>query len=248
MTSGLDRAARVLREETAVEADGAITRQRIEAAWLRQRARPQAARRLAAIVLVTLVLGGGALAATGVVVRARVPELADAKAAGSAQEHRAYHLPSQAARPFVAPSPQVVQAAPAASPQPASPPLSAVAPRSRAATVPALSPTPSPARRVVADATAVYAAAHEAHFVARHWSRALALWSRYLRLAPHGPLAPEAHFNRAICLVHLGRDDDAAIALQAFANGRPGDYRQQEARRLLDAMGGKLPQGPSPNK
>jgi hypothetical protein len=60
------------------------------------------------------------------------------------------------------------------------------------------------------------------------------LWTRYLRLAPAGPLAPEAHFNRATCLLRLDRREDAAAELQPFAHGGWGTYRQAEARRLLE--------------
>ena len=85
-------------------------------------------------------------------------------------------------------------------------------------------------------ATAVYAAAHRAHFVERNWSQALGFWNRYLRLAPDGQLAPEAHFNRAICLLHLDRRDDAVAELQPFARGGWGSYRQSEARQLLESL------------
>jgi hypothetical protein len=249
VTSGLDRATRVLREKTAVEADGEITRQRIQAAWLRQRARPQTMRRWVAIALGTLVLGGGALAATGVVVRARVLGQVAAPVSETEAEHGMHPVPARADRPSVAPGPPALETAPApptGHPSEVAPGSASGAPVLR--TAPALPPMPRAPGSSVADASAVYAAAHQAHFVDRHWARALALWSRYLRLAPRGPLAPEAHFNRAICLLHLGRDRDAAAELRGFADGRPGDYRRQEARRLLDAMGIGLPQGPGVNK
>jgi tetratricopeptide (TPR) repeat protein len=103
---------------------------------------------------------------------------------------------------------------------------------------------PAPPRETAAEsATSAYAAAHRAHFVDRDWSKALALWTRYLRLAPDDQLAPEAHFNRAICLLHLGRRNDAVVELQPFAGGRWGSYRQNEARQLLDVLAGAAESG-----
>ncbi len=78
--------------------------------------------------------------------------------------------------------------------------------------------------------------AHEAHFAAHDWNAALASWDAYLAAYPHGRFVPEARYNRAIVLVRLGRRDDARAALQPFADGAFGGYRQSEARQLLDAL------------
>jgi hypothetical protein len=67
--------------------------------------------------------------------------------------------------------------------------------------------------------------------------RALAAWDTYLRAAPGGALAPEARYNRALCLVRLRKLADARVALQPFANGREGGYRRGEARALLERIG-----------
>jgi TolA-binding protein len=78
--------------------------------------------------------------------------------------------------------------------------------------------------------------AHEAHFAAHDWTSALAGWDAYLAAYPHGRFVPEARYNRAIALVRLGRRDEARAALQPFADGTFGGYRQSEARQLLDAL------------
>jgi hypothetical protein len=81
----------------------------------------------------------------------------------------------------------------------------------------------------------LYRLAHEAHFASHDYARALAGWDAYLRAAPNGRLATEARYNRAICLLRLGRDTDARQALEPFASGKIG-YRQNEARQLLDEL------------
>jgi hypothetical protein len=68
--------------------------------------------------------------------------------------------------------------------------------------------------------------------------RALSAWDDYLRVAGEGPLAPEARYNRALCLVRLGRKAEAKAALESFANGAYGTYRQAEARALIEALDG----------
>ncbi len=85
-----------------------------------------------------------------------------------------------------------------------------------------------------------YGAAHAAHFTVGQPEQALAAWDGYLRAYPHGRFAPEARFNRAICLVRLHRFTPAAQALAPFAQGRYGAYRRAEAARLMDWMGPAL--------
>ncbi len=81
----------------------------------------------------------------------------------------------------------------------------------------------------------LYRLAHEAHFASHDYARALAGWDAYLKAAPGGRLATEARYNRAICLLRLGRDAEARRALEPFASGTMG-YRQVEARQLLDEL------------
>lgn len=246
----LDRAIRELREETALEVDGAITRQRIEAGWLHRRARARLLRRTTTMTALAVLMGGGAWAAN-MYVRSRPNAPLNA---GSPPVER----PPMAGRSR-SPAPSTSNASPAPSPQlpsvPAAPPSqSSRSPAASEAPVTKRAPGPggrparlaADARAAVAEAdsqppptdaaTTAYAAAHQAHFVDRDWPRALDFWSRYLALAPTGPLAPEAHFNRAVCLLRLGRHLDAASELEPFAAGQWRGYRQREAAQLLAAM------------
>jgi hypothetical protein len=83
----------------------------------------------------------------------------------------------------------------------------------------------------------LYARAHEAHFVRHDPVAALAAWEAYLAAQPDGPFVLEARYNRALCLVRLGRVDEAKAALAPFRDGRFGSYRQVEATRLVDVLG-----------
>jgi outer membrane biosynthesis protein TonB len=164
------------------------------------------------------------------------------------------------ANEIVAPGPQAIAEAPKAAPNPPSPPppadrqeasapAAATAPATKADEAPAAEPAaaepaaaqaPAPAP-VDPHAHALYQAAHRAHFAERNPSAALTAWDAYLAAAPRGRFAVEAHYNRALCLVRLGRTDEAKRALEPFARGSFGGYRQAEAQKLLDAMGGGEP-------
>jgi TolA-binding protein len=144
--------------------------------------------------------------------------------------------------PGLAPAPQVSAgprlapsvAAPSAAPTAEEPPPAPPAPRpSAAVTAPA-----SAAPTVSAEEERLYAEAHRAHFEARDYPRALAAWDAYLAGHPAGRLAPEARYNRALCLVRLGRRGEAQTALEAFARGDYGSYRRAESTRLLEALSG----------
>jgi hypothetical protein len=78
-----------------------------------------------------------------------------------------------------------------------------------------------------------YRTAHEAHFIKKDPAAALAAWSEYLAYSPTGRLAVEARYNRALCLLKLGRDQEAMTALRPFTRGSYGAYRQKEAQRLI---------------
>ncbi len=77
---------------------------------------------------------------------------------------------------------------------------------------------------------------HRAHFVDGDPSSALRAWGAYLAAAPEGTFAPEAHYNRAVTLVRLGRLAEARQELEPFARGAYGGYRAREAAALLDAI------------
>jgi hypothetical protein len=126
-------------------------------------------------------------------------------------------------------------------------PAPPVAPEPRPEPEPAPAPAPeptasAPVKKILAPATSVdvdglYREAHAAHFVRRDPAAALAGWDRYLAAAgPSGRFAPEVRYNRAICLVRLGRRAEAAAALRPFASGEYGGYRRDEAAQLLRSL------------
>jgi hypothetical protein len=147
------------------------------------------------------------------------------------------------------PAPRRLQAPPvvsAASPEPAAlvPSRDAEAESERAMAIPTASSArasssanSSSVREERADPKlALYRIAHAAHFVDRDPARALAAWDAYLHAAPNGEFAPEARYNRALSLVRLGRAKEARSALEPFANGAYGGYRQAEASALLQRI------------
>jgi hypothetical protein len=78
-----------------------------------------------------------------------------------------------------------------------------------------------------------YERAHRDHFFGDAPAAALAAWDAYLAAYPRGTFAPEARYNRALCLVRLDRFAAAAEALRPFASGRFGGYRRHESCLLL---------------
>ena len=111
---------------------------------------------------------------------------------------------------------------------------------------PAAVPAPKAAAEPVADdatvvdpATALYRSAHQAHFAEGNPGVALQRWNAYLAAAPTGRFAPEASYNRALCLVRLGQHGAAMAALAPFVSGSYGAYRQAEAKRIVEALQAK---------
>lgn len=82
----------------------------------------------------------------------------------------------------------------------------------------------------------LYEQAHRLHFVQRDPQAGLAAWNEYLQRVPRGRFAVEAHYNRAVCLVRLGRNEEAKVALLPFAKGVHAGYRQAEARALIEQI------------
>lgn len=108
------------------------------------------------------------------------------------------------------------------------------------ATLAAANPQPSSRlprdSRVTEQELTLYEHAHRAHFVDRDAGSALTAWSEYLRRVPAGRFAVEARYNRAMCLLRLGRSEEARVALEPFARGAFGNYRKSEANALLERL------------
>lgn len=148
--------------------------------------------------------------------------------------------PSGVAAPNAVAAPPLT--APKPTPPPAAEPEGSPAPHEEASgpatpSAPVKDPASAAQAPVDNDAHALYQAAHRTHFVEHNPGAALTAWNAYLAAAPRGRFSVEAHYNRALCLVRLGRTDEARRALELFASGAFGGYRQTEARTLLDAMG-----------
>jgi TolA-binding protein len=231
----LKAATRALKEETAEGADdGRFTRARVMASLHQGKVKRRT--RLAFILPLAACLAAGTAwgAATG-----RLPAMLHAISqavsytAKAPEPKQASHAPTLPAPPVVSePVAAVPPAETAAEPaEPSQPPL----PKAQAV----VSATPVPA--LLASAAFqdtdgdLYRLAHEAHFTSHDYGRALSGWDAYLRAAPRGRLATEARYNRAICLLRLGRDAEARQALEPFASGKIG-YRQNEAQQLLNEL------------
>jgi TolA-binding protein len=249
----LARAARALRDETEGDDAGArFTRSRIMASVHEDRVKRRTRLAFLLPIAATFIAasafgaaGGGAHRAIEAVARALGIHSAPAPAARPAARapipSRSAASPLPVASTVAAPEP----AAPgvvAPEPEPsatvaAAPLVESPRPAPRAMSAERLSALAPPATSAAADPSfELYKAAHEAHFVERDYGRALAAWDAYLRAAPRGALAPEARYNRAICLVRLHRSDEARAALVPFAEGRFGTYRRAEAKKLLEAL------------
>lgn len=90
--------------------------------------------------------------------------------------------------------------------------------------------------QVAPAADALYNEAHQLHFATGDKYAALRAWDAYLAAAPDGTFAPEAHYNRALCLIALGRTDVALTALRSIAAGELTSYRARDADRLVRAL------------
>ncbi len=200
---------RAFRDLTDVEADGAATRARVLADASRDAARRDRVRSLAVPIAATLIATGAVSAALAVVHHWRAPQPATIESTADL-ETRANAGHGRAVRVIPFERLAAVAAFAEARPRPAMPMLDS-------------------------DAEArAYARAHQAHFIDDAPARALDAWDAYLAAFPRGAFAPEAAYNRAICLVRLDRRAEATGALRRIAAARPGSYRREEALRLLD--------------
>jgi hypothetical protein len=157
--------------------------------------------------------------------RALVPHPADAPRAVSA------------ARPVAPPS--SIDPTPAIAPAPA--PTIATQPLKRSAPVPRLAPSTTPPPVLPDPEEQLFKSAYRDQFVRHDAQAALEGWDAYLRAAPQGRFSLEAAYDRALCLVRLGRRSEAIAALRPFVVGTHGDYHRRDAARLFAALGESVP-------
>jgi len=157
---------------------------------------------------------------------------------------RALFAPAEPTTVASAPPPAtpIAESAPPPRDEPVQPPIEPPPPP---VITPVNPPRPPPAPKVVDaevdDASTVdltlYKQAHRLHFNEKSYAAALDAWDEYLRRSPAGAFVIEARYNRAICLVKLGRKAEARTALEPFAAGKIADgYRREEASKLLEAL------------
>jgi hypothetical protein len=229
----LERATRALRDTYVAECTprGPLGERRLEGA-LRRSARRSRVPIVAALLAASLAGAGAWAGVTG-----RLPRwlVGHPHAAPHATEPVivAPRVPERATveEPVLVPSSQpVVPSTAVPVPTPSLP--TASVPRARPEAAPEAAAAHEPP-----DLDALYEAAHRAHFTRRDPAAALAGWDRYLEAAgPRGRMAPEARYNRATALIRLGRNDEARAALEPFARGEYGGYRQNDALRLLESL------------
>jgi TolA-binding protein len=237
--SRLDVALRQLREDTTgqvteAEADATLLRTLASARRQSSFSRPQKTALL--LVAATLLLASLAWAAAsgrlfrGITpaVRAPAPPSTIVNPLGTAQ-------PAMAETAVVTPaaSARGAESVQSAAPAKASAAASAAAPSATYAAMPNAESRDG-ARRSSKE-LAAYDRAHRAHFEQANPEQALRLWDDYLREFPGTRWVPEARYNRALCLLRLGRTEQARQELVPFAKGAYGGYRQREAQNLLDA-------------
>lgn len=240
----LESAARALRESADDGVDPSFTRARVMASLHQGKVKRRTRLAFVLPLAACLVAGTAWGAATG-----RLPAVFHAigQMVSYTKEPPAKSLRSDA-KPAPAPAtnvelapPTEVPAAPPPEVEPAPPAAAAqavAAPSVRAiepASAPSSSAKPASSAAFADRDGDLYRLAHEAHFTSHDYARALTGWDAYLHAAPSGRLATEARFNRALCLLRLGREDEAKRALQPFALGVFG-YRQSEAKALLDEL------------
>lgn len=255
----LARAARALREETADSpAEPDRTRARILARLDEERARRR--RRLAIVLpLAATFLAGTVFGASGGRGAAFVERVSEALGISADEEETPSTAPTDPARSRAQtprmPAPAPTEPGSSMPAAPAAPEISAAATSAPAAPIVAartphpVPPMPAPTTGAVSTTVpepqaleppspddALYREAHHVHFALRDSARALGAWDRYLAAAPAGRFALEARYNRAICLVRLGRTAEARAALEPFASGSAGGYRRAEAAELLQAL------------
>jgi len=226
----LDEATRALRDTTADDGAARFTRARVMASLHQGRVRRRTRLALLLPIAATLAAASawGVGSQSGRAVMRQVGESLGLLSV-STQRHEAAPPKKPIGSAVVRKPARAVAPAP---PPPAPPAAPEAEPSARPA-------APSAAAINAADERelSLYRAAHRAHFVDKDFSAALQGWSDYLSKVPKGRFTLEARYNRALCLVQLGRKSEAKSALEPFAKGSFGGYRQREAGELLEALG-----------
>lgn len=166
-------------------------------------------------------------------------------AAGTGRLSALWSAPAAPVAPVAVAPPPVHNSAPPV--EPPRPPADLPTPPEEVAPPPPAVSAPPPAKPrppvpVEEDAgsvdLALYQVAHKLHFADKRYDAAVGAWDEYLRGSPNGAFVVEARYNRAICLVKLGRKVEARVALQPFADGKVANgYRRDEAQKLLEHLG-----------
>ena len=241
----LAEATRALREaEEQSELEARATRARVMSGLHQTRVRRRTRYAFLLPIAATFVAASawGAASGKAQIVWASIARLVSSSPPARVAESSTVHDAAAQKPALSTPAPDPL--APAAAPAPAldtapvarSPRTTAVSESVARANEASASASATP-RQLADPAFSLYRAAHTAHFVDHDPARALAAWDAYLAAAPNGAFAPEAHYNRALSLVRLGRNSEAKSALEPFANGSYGGYRQAEASALLDRLG-----------
>jgi len=249
----LGKAARALREAGDLdEQEAALVRARI-LSTVADRNRKRARKLTLLLPLAAVLVGTTALAATNEgfsrAVRSFVASLVDADddSAGTEAIESAPARPNRRVDPPREPevelameeAPSAAEAEPLPEPvvempaPPAPPSTTRETPR---AADPEPEPAPPPEAAPHPADLARFERAYKLHFIDKDYEHALLAWEGYLRTSPGGPLAIEARYNRAMALVRLGRNEEARSALEPFARGAFGGYRQNEAQAILSAL------------
>ena len=242
----VERAAATVRERyDGASGRAARTEERVLVALEKARLRRRSWQLTGALPLVAALLASGAWAASGEQLRQRVRSTVHAWSARGGLRPVAVRATASTTSKDIVPSPTRASESAPGSPMPADT-TSSARPRGRAFSAAARPSNEAPAPAALAraaepsapevDIDALYRAAHRAQFSDHDPAHALELWDRYLAAAPNGSLSPEARYNRAIDLARLGRKAEAAAALEPFARGDYGAYRQVEAVALLQAL------------
>ncbi len=253
----LRQATRALREETATaEQPAALTRARIMASLHGGKRRRRW--HVAVLVPIAAVLAGStALAGVGkgiswrqvaVAVGLEEPNHGESAAAAKVFARAPLGGPRPGRAPeavsfeaLIAEAPPLTEPAPARVEKLEEPPATAPALRRGPAANPGgTSERAAPRRSRPTDPELeLYRSAHALHFAGADPLAALAAWDAYLARAPHGRFALEARDKSANCLARTGQTGLAERALEPFASGEYGAYRQESARTLLDALSGR---------